>query len=308
MIKLRCRTILLIAIGLSWFSGAMADLSDGLIAHYPFEGNAQNANGNGNNGTVNGATLTEDRFGTPQNAYGFDGNDHIQFNTPVVQHFPPYSVSLWIKYDAVPDVNAYIIANGGETRYSQGLYLLVLGSSQVDCGQSYPMGAVQFGVGNQAYNFRIVITAEMTSGQWHHVTGTWDGPSLALYIDGQLAQTDVCGWGTEFGQPQNMRIGTPSGGDTPNSYFLNGQLDDVRFYNRVLSECEIKTLYTGEDECDEGQTSSDNCWTVYENGNLHIPCVKVKGPFDDDLHYEADMQYEPLSDPMTFQVTGVKPK
>jgi len=46
----------------------------------------------------------------------------------------------------------------------------------------------------------------MSPKQWHHVAATWDGPSLALYIDGQLAQTDVCG-GTEFAQPQNMRIG-----------------------------------------------------------------------------------------------------
>jgi len=52
MTKLRCylRTLHLIAIGLSWFSGAMADLSDGLVAYYPFSGNAQDASGNGNNG------------------------------------------------------------------------------------------------------------------------------------------------------------------------------------------------------------------------------------------------------------------
>ncbi|TGO02513.1 hypothetical protein PN36_23830 [Candidatus Thiomargarita nelsonii] len=71
---LSLRTILLIAIGLSWFSGAMADLSDGLVAYYPFDGNAQDASGNGNHGTVNGATLTEDRFGSADSAYEFDGN------------------------------------------------------------------------------------------------------------------------------------------------------------------------------------------------------------------------------------------
>jgi len=54
--------------------------------------------------------------------------------------------------------------------------------------------------------------------------------------------------------------------------------------------------------------SDDSCWAIYENGSLHIPCIKVMGPFGDELHYEADMQYEPLSEPMNFQVTGVKPK
>jgi len=54
--------------------------------------------------------------------------------------------------------------------------------------------------------------------------------------------------------------------------------------------------------------SSDDCWVTYENGNLHIPCIKVFGPFGEELHFEGDMQYEPLSEPMTFQVTGVKAK
>ncbi|OAD20786.1 secreted protein [Candidatus Thiomargarita nelsonii] len=56
MTKLRCylRTILLIAIGLSWFSGAMADLKDGLAAYYPFNGNANDSSGSGNHGVVYG--------------------------------------------------------------------------------------------------------------------------------------------------------------------------------------------------------------------------------------------------------------
>jgi len=54
--------------------------------------------------------------------------------------------------------------------------------------------------------------------------------------------------------------------------------------------------------------STDDCWVTYENGNLHIPCIKVFGPFGEELHFEADMQYEPLSEPMIFQVTGVKAK
>jgi hypothetical protein len=52
---------------------------------------------------------------------------------------------------------------------------------------------------------------------------------------------------------------------------------------------------------------SDNCWAIYENGNLHIPCIKVRTPFG-ELKYEADMQYIPLSEPMNFQVTGAQEK
>ena len=45
-----------------------ADLGDGLIAYYPFNGNANDESGNGNNGTVYGASLTTDRLGNPSSA------------------------------------------------------------------------------------------------------------------------------------------------------------------------------------------------------------------------------------------------
>ena len=49
--------------------------TDGLVAHYPFNGNANDASTNSNDGTVNGATLTTDRFGNANSAYSFDGVD-----------------------------------------------------------------------------------------------------------------------------------------------------------------------------------------------------------------------------------------
>ncbi|MBF0574179.1 MAG: hypothetical protein HQK69_10565 [Desulfamplus sp.] len=52
---------------------AHADLSDGLVAYYPFNGNANDESGNGNNGTVDGATMTADRNGNANSAYSFDG-------------------------------------------------------------------------------------------------------------------------------------------------------------------------------------------------------------------------------------------
>ena len=49
--------------------------ANGLVGWWPFNGNANDESGNGNNGTVNGATLTSDRFGTNNKAYLFDGVD-----------------------------------------------------------------------------------------------------------------------------------------------------------------------------------------------------------------------------------------
>jgi len=49
-----------------------------------------------------------------------------------------------------------------------------------------------------------------------------------------------------------------------------------------------------------------NCLAIYENENLHIPCVKVKDLFDVERSFEVDMQFQAFSNPMTFQLTGAK--
>ena len=80
----------------------LGDLSNGLVAWYPFDGNASDMSGNGNHGTVNGATLGTDRHGQVGKAYHFDGvDDWIE-----VSHHPSidfnsnesFTISLWLKF------------------------------------------------------------------------------------------------------------------------------------------------------------------------------------------------------------------
>ncbi len=67
----------------------------GLVAYYPFNGNANDVSGNGYNGTVNGATLTTDRFGNPNSAYNFNGNFQSILTNIVQTNINAYSVSVW---------------------------------------------------------------------------------------------------------------------------------------------------------------------------------------------------------------------
>ena len=57
---------------------ANADLTDGLVVYYSFNGNAIDESGNGDNGTVLGATLTEDKPGNVDGAYRFDRTGYIE--------------------------------------------------------------------------------------------------------------------------------------------------------------------------------------------------------------------------------------
>jgi hypothetical protein len=90
-------------------------IQNGLIAFYPFCGNANDVSGNGFNGTVNGATLTTNRFGTANSAYAFNGtNGHITVNGNERFVSPRMTISAWVLFNQMSP---------------QGLQYLVLGNS-----------------------------------------------------------------------------------------------------------------------------------------------------------------------------------
>ena len=70
---------------------------DGLVGYWGFDGNANDQSGNSNNGTVNGANLTTDRFGNVDSAYSFDGNSSINTNYQGISNQNARSISFWLK-------------------------------------------------------------------------------------------------------------------------------------------------------------------------------------------------------------------
>ena len=101
-----------LVISFVFYGMALADLNDGLVAYYPFNGNANDESGSGNNGVVYGAVLAVDRFGENNNSYEFDGiDDYINIGNQVKPSFP-ISVSVWVK---INDLSTY----GGILRNDQ---------------------------------------------------------------------------------------------------------------------------------------------------------------------------------------------
>ena len=93
---------------------AQINLKIGLIAYYPFNTNTNDESGNGNNGTVNGATLTTDRFGKANSAYKFDGSNLIAVN-PAQFKNQTFTYAIWVKLDDLPtggDNNCFITIGG----------------------------------------------------------------------------------------------------------------------------------------------------------------------------------------------------
>jgi hypothetical protein len=237
----------------------------GLAAYYPFNGNANNTINPQNNGVVHGAQLAADRSGTLSSAYWFDGiDDYIQIPEPVLS-IPPFSVSFWfIAYTNRPE-SQYLISNEEGFETSQGVYCKLLGKAETaHARSSWPKSGVQCGLSNAKNGFFALVTREgVTLEQWHHVALVWDGiPDsryVKLYIDGKLASVL-----TETGSrdvsvsPGNMRIGAP--GKSTSEWLFKGIIDDVRFYNRVISEDEVQQLshYTRKEPGEQFFSVPDN--------------------------------------------------
>lgn len=190
----------------------------------------------GYQGTIYGAKWTK---GVSGNALEFDGNnDYIQFTSPILSD-PPYSICAWVKPDSVSDgMNHYIMANGGESGLSSGFYMNI----EWGGNSRYQTGSYSFGVkktngnaGSVAYRF--------SSAEWVFLCGTWDGSvdsnHLNLYLNGNLVANGVlASW--EGSSAQNLRIGSPT---SRTDYTFDGVIDEVRIYNRILSNEEIRNLY-----------------------------------------------------------------
>ena len=106
---------------------AHADLNEGMVAYYPFNSDANDESGNGNDGTVYGATLTEDRLGKANSAYSFDGvDDYILVNHDISINFSEaISISIWVKPIEIPTRGARMII--GKSNYQTHTnYMLLL--------------------------------------------------------------------------------------------------------------------------------------------------------------------------------------
>jgi gliding motility-associated-like protein len=220
---------------------AQVNLSQGLIAYYPFNGNANDVSGNGNNGILqNNIQLTNDRLGNANSAYAFDGiDDYIRVpNSSTLNPSAGLSVALYFKASQ-NTVQTFV----GKISYSQGV------GTQFQVGMGFPLYPGVFsGVnppntgcsGQIAVNSSYVNNGSISLNQWHCMVSTFENGIQKLYVDGVLVQTVNTGFST-LNQCNNsdIQIGSWWLGDVQ---FFKGVLDDIRIYNRALNQDEVNTF------------------------------------------------------------------
>ena len=167
--------------------------TDGLVGYYPFNGNANDESTNSNNGTVNGATLTTDRFGNVNSAYSFDGvDDNISISTLALTNVTNYSVSGWFQKTSSSENKEGSIFCSNDPLSVNGLRLHIGTTNQIAWGAEYSTGSVWSYSENENY----------ADDLWHFFTvvyegglGIIDSSQLKIFIDNIEIQKIQKVWG-----------------------------------------------------------------------------------------------------------------
>ncbi|MEA3476866.1 MAG: LamG-like jellyroll fold domain-containing protein [Bacteroidota bacterium] len=222
----------------------------GLVAYYPFDGNAIDASGYGNDGIVHGAELTTDRKGLVNSAYYFDGNlSYIDLGNAVElkRYLSDYTVAGWIKLDEFsPTYNSMLMSNRNpNTTLKSGSYIGIGGllsslSKKMEYVQNYSVTGDEY-----TYDY-LGSSTELDLGDWYFFCITYEykgnlSNTVKIYINGVFESQKLMG---EVLDPENEN--TFLGCEpqlAPIEYSFIGCMDEIQIYNRALSDVEIMTLY-----------------------------------------------------------------
>lgn len=219
-------------------------LTSGLVGYWTMDGQDTNwgtnttndRSGNSNTGTMtNMATTTSPVPGVAGQGMYFDGiNDLINVDqVDLYDNIPTISVSLWFKINQLSSVKGenqvLIRKRHSSTPFSS--WIMRLSSSNDKLG---------FVVINSS---ATTVTEESDSAletrRWYHAVGVYDGSNMTLYMDGIVASSPSSQTGTIYNSNSTLFIGATD----VSLLRTNGTIDEVRVYNRVLSQAEITELY-----------------------------------------------------------------
>jgi len=209
-------------------------LNFGLVAWYPFDGNASDISGNGNHGTVNGASLDTDRHGMTGQAYSFDGvNDFIEVqNSNELKFLDQYSILVWVK------------APNFQRRYNHIITKMAGSISSFEIYGGYQSGGTGLTlVHNRSLaSNHMQYSSSLPDNAWHHFGLTYANGILKRFDDG-VSSASYTGWPKVEPQESSLYIGRGTISTSAGTEFMQGYIDDVRIYNRALSTSEVAALY-----------------------------------------------------------------
>ena len=147
----------------------------GLVAYYPFTGNAADSSGNGNDGTVNGATLTTDRFGNADGAYSFNGtSDYIQapHNNALNFGTGDFTVSGWVNYSS---------KTGQQKIFNKGNCIGPRSGWTLTSWPSIPLMTYQYLVMGTWAPYLNANVSTVNTATWYHILFKRSSGTVSIY-------------------------------------------------------------------------------------------------------------------------------
>ena len=210
-------------------------VNDGLVLHldaanvksYPGSGTTwSDLSGNGNNGTINGATYNSSNNGR----FLFDNtNDVVTIpNSASLNPTTGLTIASWVIFDG--DSQDFIFEKGNvNTQFS-------LFSHSTDIVfRTFHSGDASYHTQNPSKSSVGVV-----NGQWHNIVGSWNGTTKTIYVDGVL-RNSVSKSGSLVTTTPGASVGRFGG--TTTGYWFGGSISSVSVYNKGLSDLEVNQNY-----------------------------------------------------------------
>ena len=264
------------------------DVCDGLVAYYPFFGNARDTSGNSLDGLVKGATLTTDRDGNANRAYQFKGKTfdngtttHIELPlSSLTQNLEQsdYSLVAWVKPESDPPGSldnwyAYGMIHSYSSIHDYGL--------RYHWSNCFEMGNPVFYDNQTEISWGGASACQKDFNQYYHVVGVGDSTNgnTKIYVNGKLEHTRT--W-ENSGKPDPSKvnkkwfIGSMNPTSVTNPLTMEGVIDEIRMYNRALTSSEVETIYRGtpsDNTTPEMRKTTATCSRVCDGLVLYMPMI-----------------------------------
>lgn len=215
---------------------AIGEISrEGVVVEYHFDGDTIDSSGNGNNANNLGATFVD---GISGKALSFNGvNDYVDAGN-IASFEVPFTIEVWV-YPAKSQEKCWDEVSGNYGIMSN-LNSLDSSTNWVwqlrygDAGGGCYLG-FQFN-DNTEGNKWVTIKQKLTTGHWYQIVGTFDGTNIIVYLNGNPKDKNQIS--KIIGNSDKLLIGNDGWGN-----YFNGNIDEIRIYNRALSASEIMDNY-----------------------------------------------------------------
>lgn len=218
------------------------------VGHWPFDGNTQDAKGTNHVTESNGVSLATDRYGNANSAYSFSGSGSYMkcTTTGITGSITPRTITFWAKADNLTSTSQTILVWGGDIYTNGSRFEVTLVNNQIICDISTSnYGKTTSAIVDDVWNFyAVVYTPKSTT----NLTQNTLSNTIRFFVNGIVPTTE--GESTKPEITVNTRNTNPIyfGSLYNTSRWFQGKLDDIRIYNKALSQAEIIGLYLSQEQ------------------------------------------------------------